>query len=106
MEDSAELLHIDGEGAGTECVSLVAIGTTDGNVEVVTVGQGALQPLAFSPVSSFKVTHLLPLCCHRYMLDHPACCLAPCLLCSSWAMHHVSLSTRPRSLRASEPRSA
>lgn len=63
MEDSAELLHIDGEGGGTECVSLVAIGTTEGDVEVVTVGQGALQPLAFSPVSSFKVPHPRPLCC-------------------------------------------
>lgn len=56
LEDSAELLHIDGEGGGTECVSLIALGTADGTVEVVTVGQGAVQPLSFSPVSSFKVS--------------------------------------------------
>lgn len=73
MEDSAELLHIDGEGSGTECVSLVAIGTTDGAVEVATVAQGALQPLAFSSISSFKVAHPpAPACFTAALAD--ACC--------------------------------
>ena len=47
-------LNISG-GANDESVSLLGVGTAEGTVEVVSVSQGAVQPLALNIVHSFKV---------------------------------------------------
>lgn len=44
-----------GGGNEDESVSLMAVGTAEGTVEVVSVSQGALQPLSMNIVHSFKV---------------------------------------------------
>ena len=44
-----------GGGSNDESVSLMAVGTAEGTVEVVSVSQGAVQPLALNIVHSFKV---------------------------------------------------
>ena len=44
-----------GGGSDDDTVSLLAVGTAEGTVEVVSVSQGAVQPLALNIVHSFKV---------------------------------------------------
>lgn len=50
-------LNLSG-GSNDESVSLLAVGTAEGTVEVVSVSQGAVHPLAMNIVHSFKVCSL------------------------------------------------
>jgi hypothetical protein len=48
------MLNISGDG-NEESVALLAVGTTEGTVEVLSASQGVVQPLALNIVHSFKV---------------------------------------------------